>query len=93
MERLKSVACWEGGIKNVENLVEFKDDDVDNVVLNLRRPQDIWHPASPVFLGSAEITADKYVNLPVLYQAVVGQRKRADAWTEKQPPMTYGNGM
>ena len=37
------VAIKREGIVNVEDLVEFKDDDVDNVVLNLRRPQDFWH--------------------------------------------------
>ena len=36
MERLKS-----GGIVNVEDLVEFDDHDIDSVIQNLRRPQDI----------------------------------------------------
>ena len=29
------------GIVNVEDLLEFKDDDIDNVFLNLRQPQDV----------------------------------------------------
>ena len=31
------------GILNVEDLEDFEDDDIDNVVQNLRQPQDIWH--------------------------------------------------
>ena len=32
------------GIENVWDLVEFEDDNIDNEILNLRQPQDIYHP-------------------------------------------------
>ena len=35
------VALKGEGIVNVEDLEEFKDNDIDNVIQNLRRPQDI----------------------------------------------------
>ena len=41
------VAVKREGIKNIGDLVEFEDDNIDNVILNLRRPLDIWHPTTP----------------------------------------------
>ena len=40
---------------HVEDLEEFENDDIDNVVQNLRRPQDIWHPTIHAHAGSTEI--------------------------------------
>ena len=74
------------GIMNVEDLLEFEDDDIDNVVLNLRRPQDVWHPTEEAVLAEAEILADPLAVPPVLFKAAVLPRARVDAWTEKQPP-------
>ena len=66
---------------------EYDDDDIDNVIQNLRRPQDTWHPTIPLIPASAEILADDTVNPPVVYQAAVPRRERVAAWTEKQAPM------
>ena len=74
------------GIVNVEDLLEFEDDDIDNVVLNLRRPQDVWHPTEEAVLAKAEIPADLNAVPPVLFIAAVLPCARVDAWTEKQPP-------
>ena len=46
------VASKQEGIANVKDLVELEDDDIDNIILNLRRPQDIWHPTIPAHTGS-----------------------------------------
>ena len=67
----------------VEDLVEFKDDGVDNVILYLRRPQDIWHPTIPALAGSAEIAVNNTVDPPVRFQAAVTRRDKVDAWSEK----------
>ena len=75
------------GILNVADLEEYKDDDINNVVQNLRRPQDTWHPTIPLDPGSAEIPAQPNAVPPVLFQAAVARRERVDAWTKKQPPM------
>ena len=77
-------------ILNVGDLAEYKDDDINNVILNLRRPQDIFHPTVPVFPGSAEIPANNNANPLVLFQAAVARRERVVAWTEKQAPMVCG---
>ena len=75
---------------DVEDLKEYDDDDIDNVILNLRRPQDTWHATIPLIPGSVEILADNSVNPPVVYQAAVPRRERVDAWTEKVAPMVCG---
>ena len=51
------IALKREGILNVGDLVEFEDDDIDNVILDLRQPQDIWHPTQLAVPGSAEIPA------------------------------------
>ena len=79
------VALKREGIENVGDLVEFKDDDINNVIFNLIRPQDSWHPTIPTHTGSAEIAVDNAAVLPVPFQAVVTQRDSVDASTEKQP--------
>ena len=81
------VSIKQEGIMNVEDLVEFEDDDIDNVILNLRRPQDVWHLTQLAVPGSADILANPNVNPPVVYQAAVARRERVVAWTKKQPPM------
>ena len=68
-------ALKQDGILNVVDLAEYKDDDINNVIMNLRRPQDIWHPTVPMFPGSAEIPANNNVNPPVLFQAAVAWRE------------------
>ena len=77
------------GILSVADLMEYEDDDIDNVFYNLRRPQDTWHSTIPLIQGSAEILADDTVNPPVVYQAAVPRRERVASWTEKQAPMVY----
>ena len=71
----------------VEDLLEFEDDDINNVVLNLQCPQDVWHPKVEAVIGQAEILADPNAVPPVLFQAAVLSCPRVVAWTEKQPPM------
>ena len=66
-------------IVNVDDLEEFEDDAIDNVVQNLRRPQDILHPTVQAHTGSAEIVADLAAVSPVPFQAAVAQHNRVDA--------------
>ena len=75
------------GIVNVKDLLEFEDDNIDNVVLNLKRPQDVLHPTEATVIGQAEISADPNAVPPVRFQAAVLPCPRVVAWTEKQPPM------
>ena len=35
--------------------MEFEDDDLNNIILNLRQRQDIWHLTVPALMGSVEI--------------------------------------
>ena len=49
------VALKREGMEDVKDLMEFKDNDLDNAILNFRRPQDIWYPTIPALAGSAEI--------------------------------------
>ena len=65
------VALKPEGIEDVQDLVELKDDDVDNVILNFRQPQDIWYATIPALAGSAKIPANNTVDSPVLFQAAV----------------------
>ena len=55
--------------------------------MNLRQPQDIWHPTVAAHPGSAEVVANANAVLSVLFQAMVVQRDRVDAWTKKQAPL------
>ena len=64
------------GILSVVDLMEYEDDDIDNVVQNLRRPQDTWHPTIPLEPGSVEILADANATPPVAFQAAVARRER-----------------
>ena len=41
----------------MEDMIEFEDDDINNVVTNLRRPQDIFHPEVPAQVGVPEVPA------------------------------------
>ena len=43
------------GVVDVKDLVKFKDDDIKNVILNLRQPQDVWHPTQETLHSSAII--------------------------------------
>ena len=81
------IALNREGIEDVKDLKEYKDDDIDNVFYNLRRPQDLWHATIPFRAGSAEVPAQPNAAPPVLFEAAVAQRDRVDAWTEKQAPM------
>ena len=65
------VALKRERIENVGDLVEFKDNDIDNGILNLRQLQDIWHPTIPAHAGSAEIAADNVAVPLVSFQAAV----------------------
>ena len=67
------------------DLTEFDNDDINNVVQNLRRPQDIYHPTVPALTGSAEVLAN--IQTDAFYLAAVNQRARVDAWTNKQAPL------
>ena len=58
-------------IVNFKDLLEFKDDDIDNVITNLRQPQSIWHPAEEIVVGSAEIIEDLTTVPPVQFQPAV----------------------
>ena len=62
------------GILSVADLMEYEDDDIDNVFYNLRRPQDTWHPTILLEPGSADIPAQPNAVPPVLFQAAVTQR-------------------
>ena len=75
------------GIVNVEDLLEFEDDDIDNVTTNLRRPQDVWFPTREAVVGPVKVAVNTNTVPPVLFRAAVLQRARVVAWTEKQPPM------
>ena len=44
-------------ISNVGDVVKFEDDDVDNIVQNLRYPQDIIHTETPTHAGREEVIA------------------------------------
>ena len=66
------------GIVNVENLKEFKVDDVDNVVHYFKRPQDIWYPMVQAHAGSVEAFENLAAIPPVAYQATVAQRDRVN---------------
>ena len=68
---------------NVEDLLEFEDDDIDNVVTNLRRPQDVWHATTEDVVGLAKIPADPNAVPSVLFQAEVLPYPRVVAWAEK----------
>ena len=81
------VALKREGIQNIGDLVKFKDDDIDNVTLNLRQPQDIWHLTIPTWKRSAEIAVNNAVVHPVPFRAAVTRRDRVDAWTKKQHPL------
>ena len=35
------------GINDVEDMIEFDADNINNVVTNLRRPQDVFHAEVP----------------------------------------------
>ena len=72
------------GIISVEDLEEFEDDDIDNVIQNFRQPQDIWHPTVQAHARSAEVLENLAAIPPVAYQATVLQRDRVDAWNKKQ---------
>ena len=50
-------ALFREGINNVEDLAEFDDDDIDNIVTNLWRPQDIFHTEVPAQACSPEVVA------------------------------------
>ena len=73
------VALKREGIRNVKDLVEFKDNDANNVILNLRQPKDIWHPTIPTHAGSAEIAVNNAAVSPMIFQAAVAQSARIDA--------------
>ena len=51
------LALTREGISDVEDMIKFDDDDIDNVVTNLRRPQDIFHAEVPAQLGVPEVLA------------------------------------
>ena len=55
------------GIVNVKDLLEFEDDDIDNVITNLRQPQDIWHPTREAVVGRVEVAANPNAVPPVLF--------------------------
>ena len=60
------------GIVDVLDISEFDDDDIDNIVRNLRRPRDIYHLTVPVYAESAAVVVNPTSG--VLFQAVVNQR-------------------
>ena len=70
-----SLGQWDAlkreGILDVGDLEEYEDDDIDNVVYNLRQPQDTWYPTIPLEPGSAEIPFDANAVPPVLFQVAV----------------------
>ena len=41
----------------VEDMVEFEDDDVNNVVMNLKQPQNIFHPEVLATNGTLAVQA------------------------------------
>ena len=49
------MALTSEGINNVVDLVKFEDNDIDNVVQNLRQPQDIFHAEISACLGREEV--------------------------------------
>ena len=51
------------GMVNVEDLLKFKDDDIDNVITNLRRPQDVWHATREAVVG-----LQKLLPIPMQYR-------------------------
>ena len=55
------------GIVNVKDLMEFEDDDIGNVIFNLRQPQDIQHPTQLAIPGSTEIAANNNVDPLMLF--------------------------
>ena len=71
------------GIVNIKDLLEFEDDDINNVITNLRQPQDIWHLTRDAVVGCAEVAANPNAVPLMLFLAAVLQRARVIAWTEK----------
>ena len=67
--------------------MELEDDDINNVILNLWQPQDIWHPIILACAERAEIAVNDAAVPPMTIQALVTQKDRFDAWTKKHPPL------
>ena len=82
------LALTREGISDVEDMIEFDDDDNNNVVTDLRRPQDIFHAEVPAVLGVPEVLAVAGgLNVPaVLHVPEILPQARVDARTEKQAP-------
>ena len=82
------------GITNVKHMIEFEDNDVNNVVLNLRQPQDTFHAEIPTITGmlavaAVAITANATATaIPaVAAVAAVAPTTYIDAQTVKQAPL------
>ena len=82
------LALTREGISDVEDIIKFHDDDIDNLVTNLRRPQDIFHAEVPAQLGVPEVLA--VAGGPnvaaVLHVPTIPPQARIDAQTENQAP-------
>ena len=56
------IALTMEGINNVEDMGEFEDDDINNVVQNLRQPQDIYHAKISAHASRLEVVARDVIN-------------------------------
>ena len=73
------------GIVDVEDLAEFDDDDIDSVIQNLRRPQDVYHQEVPATIDRVEVPADLAKGME--HNPKYFLTAYVDAYTEKQPPL------
>ena len=82
------IASTMEGINNVEDMVEFKDDDIDNVIQNLRQPH-IFQSEIPAHGSRPEVVARAIVDgfAKVLPVQAVPPQLCIDTRTEKQAPL------
>ena len=73
------------GMVDVVDLAELDDDDVDNIIQNLRLPQDIYHPEVPVTLGRVEVVTNSTNG--VLHSPEVFSKPHVDAYNKEQAPL------
>ena len=86
------------GITNVLDIVEFGDDDIANVVMNLRQPKNIYYPEVLAMDGTLAVQTaavvpanDNIAAIPTVVAVVaIPPTAHIDGCTKKQAPLVLG---